>query len=98
MADLRGQVRKQLDKVNDINMHRSFQKFFSSSMVLEAPRIRANNTSTPPSPMPQKELQKSRDRFPTPGEFSLAYFDKEVVEGCRFADISWLNCVALGAR
>ena len=41
----------------------SFQKVFRSSMVCAAPRIRANKTTTPASPKPQKELQKSKDRF-----------------------------------
>jgi hypothetical protein len=63
----------------------------SSSIVLAAPRILANNTSTPPSPSPQKALQKSRDRFCKIGELVLAYFESEVVEGCRLADIVWYS-------
>ena len=50
--------------------------------------MRASNTSTPTSPIPQNELQNSTDRLARPGEFSRAYFDKEVVEGCRFTVIS----------
>jgi len=65
----------------------SFQKFFNSSIVLVAPRILANNTSTPPSPKPQKELQKSSDWFRKIGELCLAYLARDVVEGCLLADI-----------
>lgn len=55
-------------------------------MVRVAPRIRANNTSTPPSPKPQNELQKSRDRFCRTGVF-LAYFERDVVDDCLLADM-----------
>lgn len=56
-------------------------------MVLEAPRIRAKRTSTPPSPRPQKALQKSRDLLVKSGEFARAYFDRDVVDACRRADM-----------
>lgn len=66
----------------------SFQNIRSSSIVRAAPRMRANRTSTPPSPCPQNELQKSRDRlFWNTGEFARANLDKEVVDGCLLADI-----------
>lgn len=67
--------------------HLSFQKPLSSSIVLMAPRMRANNTSTPPSPRPQKALQKSRDRLAKSGEPARAYRDREVVDAWRRADI-----------
>ena len=52
--------------------------------------MRANKTSTPASLRPQKALQKSRERFCGIGECALAYFESEVVEGWRRADIiSW---------
>jgi len=66
----------------------SFQKVFNSSIVLAAPRIRANKTSTPPSARPQKELQKSSVRFCSTGEDSRAYLDNEVVEDVLLAAIS----------
>jgi len=66
----------------------SFQKVFNSSIVLAAPRIRANKTSTPPSARPQKELQKSSVRFCSTGEESRAYLDNEVVEDVLLAAIS----------
>ena len=66
----------------------SFQKLRSSSMVLEAPRILANKTSTPASFGPQKALQKSRYRAEGSGEPSLAYFEREVVDACRLADMA----------
>ena len=66
----------------------SFQKFFSSSIVLAAPLILANRTSTPPSASPQNELQKSSDRLCIIGELWCAYFDNEVVEDCLLVDIS----------
>ena len=66
----------------------SFQNIRSSSIVRAAPRMRANRTSTPPSPWPQNELQKSRDRlFWYTGEFARANLDREVVEGCLLADM-----------
>ncbi len=66
----------------------SFQNIRSSSIVRAAPRMRANRTSTPPSPWPQNELQKSRDRlFWYPGEFARANLEREVVEGCLLADM-----------
>jgi hypothetical protein len=49
--------------------------------------MRAKRTSTPPSPIPQKALQKSKERFVTAEAFVRAYFDKDVVDGCRLADI-----------
>ena len=55
-------------------------------MVLAAPRIRANRTSTPPSPKPQKELQKSNDRFCKTGEFTRAYLESDVVDDWRLAE------------
>jgi hypothetical protein len=66
----------------------SFQKLRSSSMVLAAPRILANNTSTPASFGPQKALQKSRERGVGSGEPSLAYFERDVVDACRLADMA----------
>lgn len=74
--------------------HRSFQKLRSSSMVLAAPRMRAKRTSTPPSPTPQKALQKSRLRAEVSGEVVRAYFASDVVEGCRRADMmrTWYLC------
>ena len=51
---------KESDARNDTRYgmtHLSFQKLRSSSMVLAAPRILANNTSTPASLGPQKALQ-----------------------------------------
>jgi hypothetical protein len=57
-------------------------------MVLAAPRILANNTSTPASFGPQKALQKSRWRAEGSGEPSLAYFEREVVDACRLADMA----------
>ena len=56
-------------------------------MVLVAPRIRANRTSTPPSARPQKALQKSSDGFCGIGELSLAYLDSDVVEADLLVDI-----------
>jgi hypothetical protein len=57
-------------------------------MVLAAPRILANNTSTPASFGPQKALQKSRERALVSGEPFLAYVEREVVDACRFADMA----------
>ena len=37
--------------------------------------------------MPQKELQKSRDRFCGTGEGSRAYLDRDVVEADLLADM-----------
>ena len=68
-------------------MYLSFQKFFSSSIVLVAPRIRANRTSTPPSARPQNALQKSSDGFCGIGELSRAYLDSDVVEADLLVDI-----------
>jgi len=56
-------------------------------MVLVAPRIRANRTSTPPSARPQKALQKSSEGFCGIGEVSRAYLDSDVVEVDLLADI-----------
>jgi hypothetical protein len=67
--------------------HLSFQKFFNSSIVLAAPRIRANKTSTPPSPRPQKELQKSKERMLVSGEVVRAYLASDVVDDCLLADM-----------
>lgn len=60
-----------------------------------APRMRAKSTSTPPSPRPQKALQKSRDRLAKSGEPARAYRDKEVVDACRRADIVVVNEVGV---
>jgi hypothetical protein len=49
--------------------------------------MRAKRTSTPPSLMPQNALQKSRERLDRSGEFARAYFDKDVVDDWRRADI-----------
>lgn len=49
--------------------------------------MRAKRTSTPPSPGPQKALQKSSDRLERSGEVALAYFDKDVVDAWRRAVI-----------
>jgi hypothetical protein len=57
-------------------------------MVLAAPRILANNTSTPASLGPQKALQKSRERAVGSGEPSLAYLEREVVDAWRRADMA----------
>lgn len=65
----------------------SFQKFLNSSIVLAPPRIRANNTSTPPSPAPQKELQKSKERMLVSGDVVRAYLAKDVVDDCLLADM-----------
>jgi hypothetical protein len=45
--------------------------------------------------MPQNALQKSKERLTRSGEFARAYFDKEVVDDWRRADIEfWYVCVA----
>lgn len=49
--------------------------------------MRAKSTSTPPSATPQKELQKSNERAFGSGELARAYFDRDVVDGCRRADM-----------
>lgn len=49
--------------------------------------MRAKRTSTPPSPRPQKALQKSSERLERSGEVALAYFDKDVVDAWRRAVI-----------
>ena len=67
--------------------HRSFQKVRSSSIVRAAPRMRAKRTSTPPSPIPQKALQKSKLRAVVSGEAVRAYLASEVADGCRLADM-----------
>jgi len=67
--------------------HLSFQKFLSSSIVLAAPRMRANNTSTPPSATPQNELQKSNERMLVSGEVVRAYLASDVVDDCLLADM-----------
>lgn len=56
-------------------------------MVLIAPRILAKRTSTPPSPAPQNELQKSIERPILAGEPALMYLESEVVDGCLLAVI-----------
>ena len=66
----------------------SFQKLRSSSIVLAAPRILASSTSTPASFEPQKALQKSRELEVGSGEPSLAYFERDVVDACRLADMA----------
>lgn len=75
--------------------HRSVQKFLSSSIVLPAPLILANSTSTPASPRPQNALQKSMEGSlpfsPYPrsdgGECARAKREREVAEGWRRADM-----------
>ena len=49
--------------------------------------MRAKRTSTPPSPRPQKALQKSSERLEKSGEVGLAYLDKDVVDAWRRAVI-----------
>lgn len=56
-------------------------------MVLDAPRIRAKSTSTPPSPRPQNALQNSSERLDMSGELALAYFARDVVDAWRRAVI-----------
>jgi hypothetical protein len=56
-------------------------------MVRAAPRMRAKRTSTPPSPNPQKALQKSRLRGEVSGDVARAYFASDVVDDCRLADM-----------
>ena len=56
-------------------------------MVRAAPRMRAKRTSTPPSPSPQKALQKSRLRGEVSGDVVRAYFASDVVDDCRLADM-----------
>ena len=73
----------------------SLQKLLSSSIVLEAPRMRANRTSTPTSPTPQNALQKSRERLVEAGAFERANFESDVAEACRLADILWNGCESL---
>lgn len=63
----------------------SFQKALSSSIVLVEPRILANRTSTPPSPAPQKALQKSSERLANSGEFARANLARDVVDDVRLA-------------
>lgn len=62
-------------------------------MVRAAPRIRAKRTSTPPSPGPQKALQKSRLREEASGDVVRANFASEVVDDCRLADIMRKRCL-----
>ena len=76
----------------------SFQKFFSSSMVRMAPRIRAERTWKPPSPKPQKALQKSVERPEKSTGFDLAKLDNEVDDGWRRADISSSLCRVQDSR
>ena len=63
----------------------SFQNALSSSIVLVAPRILANRTSTPPSPAPQKALQKSSERLANSGEFARANLARDVADDVRLA-------------
>jgi len=63
----------------------SFQNPLNSSIVLEAPRILANKTSTPPSLTPQKALQKSRERLANSGEFARANLARDVADDVRLA-------------
>jgi len=63
----------------------SFQNALNSSIVLVAPRILANKTSTPASPDPQKALQKSSDRLANSGELARANLARDVVDDARFA-------------
>jgi hypothetical protein len=49
--------------------------------------MRVKSTSTPPSPKPQNALQKSSDRGCESGVLARTYFDREVVEGWRRADM-----------
>ena len=79
-----------------MHTHRSFQKDLSSSIVLIAPRMRAKRTSTPPSPRPQKALQKSRERLEKSGEPARAYREREVVDVCRRADIVVVREMGVG--
>lgn len=69
--------------------YRSLQNALNSSEVLPAPRMRANSTSTPPSPSPQNALQKSRALSDGSGESGRAYRDREVVLAGRRVDIVW---------
>lgn len=49
--------------------------------------MRAKSTSTPPSATPQNELQKSNERAFGSGEDARAYLERDVVDGCRRADM-----------
>ena len=63
----------------------SFQNALISSIVLVAPRILANMTSTPPSAAPQKALQKSSERLANSGELARANLARDVVDDVRLA-------------
>ena len=63
----------------------SFQNPLNSSIVLVAPRILANTTSTPASPAPQNALQKSSERLANSGEFARANLARDVVDDVRLA-------------
>ena len=67
--------------------YRSFQKPRSSSIVWIAPLMRRERTSKPWSRRPQNELQKSRVLPWSTSELVRTYWEREVVEACRLADI-----------
>lgn len=67
--------------------NRSRQNALISSMVRAAPRILAKSTSTPPSPGPQKELQKSVELADSSGS-SRMNLASDVVDACRRAVIA----------
>ena len=75
------------DRMSLHRTYRSFQKPRTSSIVWMAPLMRRERTSKPWSRRPQNELQKSRELPWSTGELVRTYWEREVVEACRLADI-----------
>jgi hypothetical protein len=94
-ADAEAENMIQLEYVDPTSVARQFayrsrQKALNSSTVRAAPRIRAKSTSTPPSPGPQKELQKSVERAVLSGS-SRMNLAREVADPCRRAVMTAQN-------